>query len=274
MYFSTRSRLMPAAHNTEIRTDIPHSARIWNYWMGGKDNYEIDRQVGDASLAIDPDIATMAIEGRKYLIRAVRHLAGEAGIRQFLDIGTGLPTMQNTHQVAQSVAPESKIVYVDNDPLVLTHARALLTSTTDEGVTTYVDADFHDPERIITDARHVLNFTQPVGVMFMGVLGHARSDDEVLRIVRTVMAAVPAGSYLVYWDGTTDSPAYVTLCAEYAKSGGVPYTPRTRAQLRAVFDGLELLDPGFGPVARWRVPDDELEKVPDVAAYGGVARKN
>ncbi|MDE1675582.1 SAM-dependent methyltransferase, partial [Nocardia gipuzkoensis] len=135
---------------------IPHSARIWNYWMGGKDYYEIDRIAGDAGIEVDPDITTMAVQSRQFLIRAVRYLAGEVGIRQFLDIGTGLPTMQNTHEVAQSVTPDARIVYVDNDPLVLTHARALLTSTTPEGVTTYVDADYHDPERIIADAKNVL----------------------------------------------------------------------------------------------------------------------
>ncbi|MBF6327782.1 SAM-dependent methyltransferase [Nocardia transvalensis] len=264
---------MPSGHNTEIRTDIPHSARIWNYWMGGKDNYDIDRQVGEASLEIDPDIGAMATESRRFLIRAVKHLAGEAGIAQFLDIGTGLPTMQNTHEVAQSIVPDARIVYVDNDPLVLTHARALLTSTTDEGVTTYIEADFHNPEQIVEEARNVLNFTKPIGVMFMGVLGHARTYEDLRRIVNTVMAAVPSGSYLVYWDGTTDSPHYVRMCDEYAKSGGVPYYPRTQDELRAVFEGLELLDPGFGPITHWRRPELELARVREIAAYGGVARK-
>jgi hypothetical protein len=253
-----------------IRVDIPHSARIWNFWMGGKDNFEVDRAVGEASLKIDPDIATMATQSRQFLIRAVRHLAGEAGVRQFLDIGTGLPTMQNTHEVAQLMAPESKIVYVDSDPMVLAHARALLTDTTDEGVTTYVDADFHDPERVIADARNVLNFTQPIAVMFMGVLGHARTYDDMLRIVRTVMDAVPSGSYLVLWDGTTDSQAYVTLCEEYAKSGGVPYVPRTQDEIRAAFDGLEFIEPGFVPFTEWRAQSDVTRPI---SAYGGVARK-
>jgi S-adenosyl methyltransferase len=128
----------------KIRSDVPHSARIWNCWMGGKDNYEVDRAAGDAFAAVYPDIVPMATQGRQFLIRVVRFLAGAAGVRQFLDIGTGLPTMQNTHEVAQQVAPESRIVYVDNDPLVLAHARALLRNTTPEGVTTYIDADVHD----------------------------------------------------------------------------------------------------------------------------------
>ncbi len=264
---------MPAGHNTEFRTDIPHSARIWNYWMGGQDNYDIDRQVGDASLEIDPDIGAMATESRRFLIRAVGHLARDRGISQFLDIGTGLPTMQNTHEVAQAIVPAARIVYVDNDPLVLTHARALLTSTTDEGVTTYIEADFNNPEQIVDEARNILNFTQPIAVMFMGVLGHAPTYDELLRIVRTLMAAVPGGSYLIYWDGTTDSPHYVRMCAEYAKSGGVPYYPRTQDELRAVFDGLELLEPGFGPIAYWRRPDTEKPLDREIAAFGAVARK-
>ncbi|RMI30317.1 SAM-dependent methyltransferase [Nocardia stercoris] len=265
---------MSAEPNTEIRTDIPHSARIWNYWMGGRDNYEIDRVVGDASLEIDPDIATMAIESRKYLIRAVTYLAESAGIAQFLDIGTGLPTQRNTHEAAQAVVPAARIVYVDNDPLVLTHARALLkTDAAASGVTKYVEADYHEPEKIIAAAREVLDFEQPIAVMFMGVLGHARSYDDLLRIVRTVLAAVPAGSYLVYWDGTVDSEAYATLCAEYAKSGGVPYVPRTQKELAAVFDGLDLLEPGFGPIVSWGIPADQQEGLPEIAAYGGVARK-
>ncbi|MET7772137.1 SAM-dependent methyltransferase [Nocardia sp. NPDC005366] len=264
---------MPDDNAPLIRTDIPHSARIWNYWMGGKDYYEIDRIAGDAGIEVDPDITTMAVQSRQFLIRAVTYLAGEVGIRQFLDIGTGLPTMQNTHQVAQSVAPESKIVYVDNDPLVLTHARALLTSTTPEGVTTYVDSDYHFPEQIIADARNVLNFNEPIGVMFMGVLGHAKSYEDLRRIVDTVMAAVPSGSYLVYWDGTDDSPDYVTLCENYTGTGGTPYVPRPQAQIRAVFDGLELVEPGVTSITQWRAAATEVGEIRPISAYGGVARK-
>ncbi|MFC9437363.1 SAM-dependent methyltransferase [Nocardia sp. NPDC057030] len=256
-----------------LRTDIPHSARIWNYWMGGKDYYEIDEIAGDAGIEIDPDITAMAIQSRQFLIRAVTYLAAEVGIRQFLDIGTGLPTMENTHEVAQGVAPESKVVYVDNDPLVLTHARVLLTSTTPAGVTAYIDSDFHSPEKIIADARNVLDFDQPIAVMFMGVLGHAKSYEELLRVVRTVMGAVPSDSYLVMWDGTDDSQAYVTLCENYATSGGVPYTPRPAAQIRAVFDGMELVDPGFVEITRWRPPFNQIRRVRPLAAYGAVARK-
>ncbi|MFE9788313.1 SAM-dependent methyltransferase [Nocardia salmonicida] len=256
-----------------IRTDIPHSARIWNYWMGGKDHYEIDKIAGDAGLAVDPDISTMAVQSRQFLIRAVRFLAKERGIKQFLDIGTGLPTMQNTHEVAQGVTPEAKVVYVDNDPLVLTHARALLTSTTDEGVTTYIDADFHNPEQIVADARNVLNFNEPIAVMFMGVLGHAQTYDDLLRIVHTVIDAVPSGSHLIYWDGTDDSQAYVTLCENYTGTGGTPYIPRTQAQVRGVFDGLEVVEPGVVSITQWRPETTEVGQVLPISAYGAVARK-
>jgi hypothetical protein len=257
----------------KIRTDIPHSARIWNYWMGGKDHYDVDRVAGDAGSAVDPDISAMAIESRKFLVRAVRYVAGEAGVRQFLDIGTGLPTMQNTHEVAQSVQPDARIVYVDNDPMVLTHARALLVNTTPEGVTSYVDCDYHETEQLIADARNVLNFNEPIGVMFMGVLGHARTYDDMRRIVSTVMDAVPSGSYLTLWDGTIDSPHYVKMCENYAKTGGTPYIPRPQEEIKAVFDGLELVDPGFGPITDWRPEADKVEYPRPIAAYGAVARK-
>lgn len=257
----------------KIRFDVPHSARIWNYWMGGKDNYEVDRIAGDAGIGVDPDIVTMAVQSRQFLIRTVRFMAGEAGIRQFLDIGTGLPTMQNTHEVAQAVAPESRIVYVDNDPLVLAHARALLVNTTPEGVTTYVDADFHDPDLIISDARNVLNFSRPIGVMFMGVLGHARDVDEMLAIVGRVMDAVPSGSYLALWDGTDDSDAYVQLCANYTRTGGAPYTPRPREQIGQSFQGLEMVEPGLVSITQWRPNDAAVGDHAPISAYGAVARK-
>ena len=260
--------------SAKIRTDIPHSARIWNYWMGGKDNYPVDRTVGDASIKIYPDIVTMAVQSRQFLIRTVRYLAGEAGIRQFLDVGTGLPTMQNTHEVAQLVAPESRVVYVDNDPLVLAHARALLVNTTPEGVTTYIDADFNDPDQIIADARNILNFNEPVAVMFMGVLGHAPTSEAARWIVRRVMDAVPSGSYLVLWDGNDVSEGYVELCEAYTKTGGVPYYPRSVDDIRQRFEGLELIEPGLVSITEWR-PDsaDVGNAEPLDSATGGVARK-
>ncbi|MBF6210255.1 SAM-dependent methyltransferase [Nocardia puris] len=252
-----------------IRTDIPHSARIWNYWLGGSDFYEVDRLAGEAGVAAYPQIEAMAKQSRQFLIRAVRYLAAEAGIRQFLDIGTGLPTMQNTHEVAQAAAPDARIVYVDNDPLVLAHARALLVNTTDEGVTTYLEADFHEPERILADARNVLNFRQPIAVMFIGVLGHAQTYAEVRRVVDTMMDGVPPGSYLALYDGSTDDAAYVRMCRNYTRTGGVPYNPRTSDEIRGVFDGLELVEPGVVPINHWLGDPGETP----TSAWGGVGRK-
>ncbi|MGH3803720.1 MAG: SAM-dependent methyltransferase [Pseudonocardiaceae bacterium] len=266
----------PEAHAklaSKINFDVPHSARIWNYWMGGKDNYEVDRAAGDAVAEVYLDIVTLATQSRQFLIRAVRFLAGEAGMRQFLDIGTGLPTMQNTHEVAQQVAPESRIVYVDNDPLVLAHARALLVNTTPEGVTTYVDADFHAPDLIISDARNVLNFNQPVAVMFMGVLGHVIDFDEMRSIVVRVMAAVPSGSYLALWDGTDTDDAVIEGAAKYAETGAVPYILRSPEQVGQCFEGLEMVDPGLVSITQWRPDTVEVGKVEPIDAYGAVARK-
>ncbi|MGV9817420.1 SAM-dependent methyltransferase [Nocardia xishanensis] len=260
------------ADKRPIRTDIPHSARIWNYWLGGGDYYEADRMAGEAAVAQYPEIKAIAMQSRQFLIRSVRYLAAEAGIRQFLDIGTGLPTMQNTHEVAQSAAPDSKIVYVDNDPLVLAHARALLVNTTDEGVTTYLEADFHRPEVILADSRHVLNFSKPIAIMFIGVLGHARSYEEVRRVVDATMGGVPSGSYLVLADGATDDKAYVRMCENYAKTGGDPYIPRSSAEIAGIFDGLELVEPGVVPIDHWRT-DEAARGVRGVSAWGGVGRK-
>lgn len=257
----------------KIRLDIPQSARIWNYWMGGKDYYPVDREAGDAVIAVNPGIVTVAKQSRRFLIRAVTALARDYGIRQFLDIGTGLPTMQNTHEVAQGVAPESKIVYVDNDPLVLTHARALLTNTTPEGVTGYVDADFHDPDLIVADARNILNFTLPIAVMFMGVLGHVYEFTEMRSIIDRVLAAVPSGSYLLLWDSTNTSEE-VILGRDMQERTHIPYELRTVEQLTQCFEGLELVEPGVVSITQWRPDIQPVGEPPaPIDAYGGMGRK-
>ena len=255
----------------DLRPDIPHGARIWNYWLGGKDNYAADREIADAVSAVFPEIVDMAFESRKFLIRAVRYLAPEAGIRQFLDIGTGLPTMQNTHEVAQSVAPDARIVYVDNDPLVLAHARALLVNTTPEGVTSYVEADYHYPERIIEQAREVLDFSRPIAVMFMGVFGYVPDYDEVRSIISRVVGAVPSGSYLAAWDGTSTSDAVVKGARAQAELGS-PYALRTVEEIKGWFAGTELVEPGLVPVTQWR-PDGGAGRPEPIDAYCGVGRK-
>jgi len=262
------------SQESPIDTTIPHSARVWNYWLGGKDNYQVDRDAGDDFAAKCPEIFSLAKLSRQFLVRAVQHMVTEAGIRQFLDIGTGLPTMDNTHQVAQRAAADCRIVYVDNDPLVLAHARALLVNTTPEGVTAYVAADLHEPERIVADARNILNFNEPVGVLFMGVLGHVADYDEARSIVATVMGATAPGSYLTLWDGTDTSEDLVRANAEYAETGGVPYVPRSPEQIDGYFEGLEKVEPGLVPVSQWRPEIAGVDATTvEVAGYGAVARK-
>jgi hypothetical protein len=240
--------------------------------MGGKDNFAVDREAGDAYVDMFPGIVPLAKESRQFLIRAVSYLAGDVGIRQFLDIGTGLPTMENTHEVAQAIGPESRVVYVDNDPMVLVHARALLTNTTDEGVTDYIDADFHNPDQVVADARNTLNFKKPIAVMFMGVLGHVSDYDEVRSIVSRVMAAVPSGSYLVLWDSTDTSEGFNEAQKGYDDTGAVPYILRSPEQIARCFDGLEMVEPGLVSISQWRPrPDADVDKPVD--GYGAVARK-
>jgi hypothetical protein len=258
----------------KLDTTVPHSARIWNYWLGGKDNFTVDRQMGDQIGSFYPGIFTLARSDRAFLGRAVRYLAGEAGIRQFLDIGTGLPTADNTHEVAQQVAPESRVVYVDNDPLVLAHARALLVSTP-EGACHYIDADLHDPKAILDSAEGTLDFSQPVALMLIGVLQFVQDDDEAYGIVRRLLDAVTPGSYLAIVHPTheIDTEAYVPTVEHWNAHGTPKLMLRSREQIARFFDGLELLEPGVVSLTRWR-PDDTSSGEPDeVPGYCGVARK-
>jgi S-adenosyl methyltransferase len=257
----------PSPVEEKIRIDIPQSARIWNYWMGGKDYYPIDREAGDAVIAVNPGIVTVAKQSRRFLIRAVSTLAAELGVRQFLDIGTGLPTMENTHEVAQSVAPDSKIVYVDNDPLVLTN-------TTPEGVTGYIDADVHDPDLIVADARNFLNFTRPIAVMFMGVLGHVPEFGDMRWIIDQVMSAVPSGSYLLLWDSTSTSDEVIEG-REMQERSQIPYELRTIDELVECFQGLEMVSPGLVSITQWRpeIVGATGELPGPIDAYGGMGRK-
>jgi O-methyltransferase involved in polyketide biosynthesis len=255
----------------DLRTDVPHGARIWNYWLGGKDNYAADREIGDAVAAAVPTVRSYALLTRQFLIRAVTHLAGEAGIRQFLDIGTGLPTAQNTHEVAQGVAPDARIVYVDNDPLVLAHARALLADSTAEGVATYVEADYREPETVLAGARETLDFTQPIAVLFMGVFGYVEAP-EMHRVVHTVLDAVPSGSRLAMWDGTSTSEVAIAG-AEAQADMGSPYRLSSVAELEECFAGLEMEPPGLVPVTLWRPGPTSIGSAEPIDAYGGVGRK-
>ena len=254
---------------TAIDTTVPHSARIWNYWLGGKDNYAVDREAGDQYKGIFPAIAVVARTSRAFISRAVRYLAAEAGMRQFLDVGTGLPTANNTHQVAQAVAPESKIVYADNDPLVLAHARALLTSSP-EGATEYLDADIRDPAAILDTAAGLLNFTQPIALMLMGIMGHF-TDEEAYPITSRLIAGLPSGGYFALYDGANTNQAFNEAQEGYNRSGAVPYRLRSPEQFARYFERLELVEPGVVPVPHWR-PDPDAQPV-EIYSYCGVARK-
>ncbi len=256
---------------TEIDTTVPHSARIWNYWLGGKDNYPVDRAAGDQFSAVYSGIVDIARADRAFLARVVRFLAGEAGVRQFLDVGAGLPTADNTHEVAQRVAPESRIVYVDNDPLVLAHARTLLASSP-EGSTNYVDADMSQPGKVLQEAAKWLDLTQPVGLTFMGVLGHVTDYAQARSIVTGLLDGLPAGSYLAINDSINTSEALEEALRQYEASGAVPYRTRSLEEFTGYFDDLELVEPGVVLVADWR-PDPGAIRGPEIPQVGAVGRK-
>ncbi|HEX2298931.1 MAG TPA: SAM-dependent methyltransferase [Pseudonocardiaceae bacterium] len=259
-----------------VDTSSSHSARVWNYWLGGKDNYPADHEAGDQFAAILPSIVDVARSSRAFLVRAVQYLAGEAGIRQFLDVGTGLPTANNTHEIAQAVAPECRIVYVDNDPLVLVHARALLTSTP-EGMTDYVEADLRDPDTVLRQAAATLDFTQPVALMVMGTIEHVMDTAEAYAIINRLLAPLPSGSYLVLYDPTTDGvhgQEMAEACRVWNESGGTPpVAVRHSSEIARFFDGLEVLEPGVVPVSQWRPDLSHVGAPAEVNTYGGVGRK-
>jgi O-methyltransferase involved in polyketide biosynthesis len=257
-----------------VDATVSHSARIWNYWLGGKDNYEVDRIAGDAIREVLPEIVDIARHTRAWLGRVIRCLAGEKGVRQFLDIGTGLPTVDNTHEVAQRVAPESRIVYVDNDPLVLAHARALLTSTS-EGATDYVDADLRAPEHILAQAAKTLDFSRPVAITMLGVLPFVGDDDEARTIIQTLLDAVPSGSFLAVCHSTTEitGDRMAESVRRWNEAGSAVYHLRTPERITSLFDGLELLEPGVVTLTKWRPEPNVFGQAPDTDEFCAVGRK-
>jgi O-methyltransferase involved in polyketide biosynthesis len=264
---------IPPGGPAQVNTAVAHNARVWNYWIGGKDNYEVDRQVGEHIAGMFPVVRDIARADRDFLRRAVRFLAEEHGVRQFLDIGTGLPTADNTHEVAQRVAPESRIVYVDNDPIVLVHARTLLTGSP-QGSTDYVDADVHDPDTILRRASDTLDLSRPVAVMMLGILNFVLDTEEARGIVRRIMAAVPSGSFLVLTHPTHDAAlggeGQIPAMKFWNENATPPITARSGAGIAAFFEGLKLLEPGLVSCAQWRA---EPGAAPVVPQYGGVAVK-
>jgi hypothetical protein len=256
---------------------VPNPARRYDYWLGGKDNFAADRASGDKVAAVFPAIRTAAIENRRFLRRAVTHLAGEAGIRQFLDIGTGLPAAGNTHEVAQAIDPKARVVYADNDPLVLAHARALLVGAP-EGVTAYLDADLRDPDTILADAdlHRTLDLTQPVGLLLVAILHFLSDEDDPYAIAGRLVAALAPGSYLVASHATKDLlPPDIIAHADAANTESkINLRFRDRAEFTRFFTGLDLVSPGIACVSEWRA---EREPTPrpspaEVAVYGAAAR--
>jgi hypothetical protein len=258
----------------EIDTGYAHSARIYNYWLGGKDNFEADREAAEQAIAANPGIVTDVRANRAFLTRVVHYLAAERGVRQFLDIGTGLPTASNTHEVAQAAAPAARVVYADNDPIVLAHARALLTSTP-AGATAYLDADLRDTAGILTAAAQTLDFTQPIALMLLIILHLIPDGDDPYGIVATLMQALPSGSYLVLAHPASDiraaNMAEMTRRVNQRMSGPQA-TMRDRAAITRFFDGLDLLEPGVVQPQRWR-PEPGALSPAQVTAWCGVARK-
>jgi len=254
-------------------TDVAHSARVHDYWLGGKDNYTADRAAGDAVIEAYPGIVMSVRANRAFLARVVRFLAAEAGIRQFLDIGTGIPAANNTHEVAQAAAPDCRVVYVDYDPVVLAHARALLTSSP-QGVTDYIDADLRTPEKILEQAARTLDFSRPVAVMLIAIMHLIVDADGPYGIVRRLMAAVPAGSYLALSQVASDIEAeqMAEAARRYNRLAHETQRHRTHAEVERFFDGLDLVEPGLVAVQNWR-PASEFEAASPSAMWGGVGSK-
>ena len=254
-------------------TSVAHVARVYNYWLGGKDNFAADRAAAEQAMSAFPGIVLSARANRAFLRRVVTYLAGEVGIRQFLDIGTGIPSANNTHEVAQSVAPDARIVYVDNDPVVLAHARALLTSTP-AGATDYIDADLRRTDQILAAAASTLDFSKPVAIVLMAILQQLSDEDDPCAVVGSLMAAVPSGSFIALSHPARD--IHAAEMAEMAKTlnqmMAEKVTFRTQSEVAKLFDGLELVEPGMTNVPDWR-PETEEEASSPAALWGGVARK-
>jgi len=264
-----------APWDPRLNTAVPQVARIYDYWLNGKDNFAADRLAGEETIAVFPGIRLSAQANRAFLRRTVRYLAAAEGIRQFLDIGTGLPAANNTHEVSQAAAPESRVVYVDNDPLVLAHARALLTSSP-EGVTAYLDADIENTDTILEEAAATLDFSRPVGIVLLAILHYVPDLAEARRIVSRLMEAVSAGSFLVISHAGSDLlPADVTAF-EKSLNAHLPaehrHVARPRDVVASFFESVQLVEPGLVRVSDWR-PDSPEEAETPTILWGGVARK-
>ncbi|WP_055527993.1 SAM-dependent methyltransferase [Streptomyces alboniger] len=258
-----------------IDTSKPHPARMYDWFLGGKDNYPVDEEMGRQLVAMDGRVLTTARANRAFMQRATRWLT-EQGVRQFLDIGTGIPTEPNLHQIAQGIAPDARVVYCDNDPIVLAHAEALLRSTP-QGATEYIQADFREPEKILEGAARVLDLDRPVALSLVALLHFIADEDGAYDLVDRLMRALPPGSYLMLSHGTGEfTPETAQRAAELYEARGMTLALRTRAEVERFFDGYEMVAPGVAVIDHWK---PELgERVPDTGegptpGYGAVARK-
>jgi O-methyltransferase involved in polyketide biosynthesis len=259
-------------HET-INCCVPHSARLWDYWMGGKDYYRADQEAGDRYAALFPGIIDAVRHVRYFTARAVRFLIGEAGVRQLLNVGTGFPCAENVHEVAQRAAPGARVVYVDNDPLVMAYACALLTSSTPEGAVDCVDIDVRDTRGLIKAAEKTLNFVEPIGLLLTGLLGYITDDTDAYLTVRDLMEALPPGSYLVAADLTCTDASLEEAERDYVATGADPYRLRTPEQVERFFDGLDMLSPGVQPCSKWRPDPEPFTGSAESVLYGGAGRK-
>jgi S-adenosyl methyltransferase len=253
---------------------VPNPARMWNYWLGGKDNFAADRKLAERVLEVMPSMPLIARAARLFLIDAVHQLAAGHDIRQFLDIGTGLPTADNTHDVAQRAAAESRIVYVDHDPVVLTHSRALLTSSRD-GRTDYIQADLRDTDTILAGAARTLDFRQPVAVLLIAIPHFIPDPDDPYQIVAQLMDAMPSGSHLVLAHAASDiaPEASAEMARLYNGMSPVPITPRSREQVARFFDGLDMTPPGLVPISQWGLAGRIDATVGGLVGYCGMGQK-
>ena len=263
----------PGSGTVPFDTGVPHIARVYNYWLGGKDNFAADREAAEQVIATAPHVLASVRAQRAFLGRAVHFLVAEAGIGQFLDIGTGLPSANNTHEVAQRAAPESRVVYVDNDPIVLAHARALLTSSP-AGATAYIEADLRGTGTLLAEAARTLDLGRPVALMLLGVLHCIPDADDPHAIVARLLAAVPPGSYLVVAHPASDIAAgqMARSSQDYNEKAAAPVTMRSHAEVSRFFDGLDMVEPGVVQLHRWRPGIGDLAHS-ELANYGGVGRK-
>jgi hypothetical protein len=261
-----------------LRPNLPHPARMYDYYLGGKDSYPADREAAEQTLAVLPNARIAARQNRAFLHRVTRYLAGEAGIHQFLDIGTGIPTSPNLHEVAQAIAPDAQVLYADNDPIVLAHARALLTGTA-RGRTAYLDADLREPQKILGSAElaATLDLSQPVALSLIAIFHFVPDSEDPYGLVRTYLDALPSGSYLALTNFTADfAPQEAARAVDVYQRRGIPARARTHAEVERFFDGLDLVEPGVQAVHRWR-PDiaDTADDPTDaqVSVYGALAHK-